>query len=569
MSLTERIQADLKKTLGASYLTEYWRAGKRLYIETTRERLVEIVGYMLRHDARLIHVTVADTGVEGFELAHHYALDHIERQLHIIFKVKVPRESPEAVSVVNVTWQASWAEREMAELMGFRFIGHPDPRHLFLPYEWPSTVESEKFDETQVFGRTDLSKEEVRQEMGRWVPLAVRPEDAKASLIPIGPYHPMLIEGLYFRIKVRGEEIVDADLKPGFVHRGIMRLSENRDYWRNIYLFERVCGICSHSHTTAYCNTVELLGEVGLPDRARYIRTLVAELERIHSHLLWLGVAGHLIGFDTLFMLAWRDREHVQDVLETISGNRCAYAMNNIGGVRRDVPKEVIPKIERKLDALEDATKKFIDIVRDHPVVLARLQDVGILKTHTAKETGAVGPTARGSNWKIDVRQSDPYAAYGPDCTSWDVIVESGGDVWARTLVRIKELLVSISICRQCLDALKTVGRPIQAEVPEFEAGAEALGKSEAPRGELLYYIKSDGTNIPQTVRIRTPSYRNNACLPYMLKGYEIAEAPIIIGSIDPCISCTDRMVILEDEKTERIERYTLQQIARKYQRNM
>ncbi|MFQ6075379.1 MAG: NADH-quinone oxidoreductase subunit C [Candidatus Bathyarchaeia archaeon] len=555
--------------LRKDYLRDYWMSGKRLCIETTRVRLKEIVGYMLKQDARLVHVTVADLGIRGFELAHHYALDHIQRHLHIMVKVKVPRESSEAVSVAKETWEASWAEREMAELTGFRFIGHPDPRHLFLPYEWPSTVESGEFDETQVVGRTDMSKEEVRQEMGRWVPLAVRPEDAKATLIPIGPYHPLLIEGIYFRIKVRGEEIVDADLKPGFVHRGIMRLSENRDYWRNIYLFERVCGICSHTHTTAYCNTVELLGEIDLPDRARYIRTLVAELERIHSHLLWLGVAGHLIGFHTLFMLAWRDREHVQDILEIISGNRCAYAMNNIGGVRRDVPKEMIPKIEKKLDILEDATKKFIDIVCDQPVVQARLQGVGVLKTSTAKETGAVGPTARGSNWKIDVRQSDPYAAYGSEYTSWYVIVESGGDVWARTLVRLKELLVAINICRQCLDALRAVGGSIQAEVSEFEAGAEALGKSEAPRGELLYYIKSNGTNIPQTVRIRTPSYRNNACLPYMLKGYEIADAPIIIGSIDPCISCTDRMVIVEDERTGRMERYTLEQIARKYERSM
>jgi NADH-quinone oxidoreductase subunit D len=192
-----------------------------------------------------------------------------------------------------------------------------------------------------------------------------------------------------------------------------------------------------------------------------------------------------------------------------------------------------------------------------------------MLDTSTAKDVGATGPTARGSNWKIDVRWSDPYAAYGSDYTSWDVIVESGGDVWARTLVRLKELLVSVSICRQCLDALKTVQGPIQAEVPEFEAGAEALGKSEPPRGELLYYIKSDGTNIPQTVRIRTPSYRNNACLPYMLKGYKIADAPIIIGSIDPCICCTDRMVIVEDERTGKIKRYTVEQIARKYNRRV
>ena len=243
--------------------------------------------------------------------------------------------------------------------------------------------------------------------------------------------------------------------------------------------------------------------------------------------------------------------------------------MNTIGGARRDVSAEMIPKVEKKLDVLEAATKKYIDIACDHPVVLARLQDVGVLTTPVAKETGAVGPIARGSNWKIDARWSDPCAAYSPDYTSWDVVVESGGDVWARTVARLRELLVSVSICRQCLDALKKVQGPIQAEVQEFEAGAEAVGKYEAPRGELLYYIKSDGTNIPQTVRIRTPSYRNNACLPYMLKGYEIADAPIIVGSIDPCICCTDRMVIVEDERNGKVKHYTIEQIARKYNRRI
>lgn len=566
MSLAEKVQADLKKMLGADYLTEYWKANRRLHIKTTKARIQEIARYMLKQDARLIHITVADLGIEGFELTHHYALDHIEKHSHLIVEIKVPREEPEAPSMAKETWQAAWAEREMAELMGFRFIGHPDPRRLFLPYEWPDETESGKFDQLQVIGRMDVSKEEVRREVGRWIPLAVRPQDARATLIPIGPYHPLLIEGTYFRIKVRGEEIVDADIKVGFIHRGIMRLSENRDYWRNVYLIERICGICSHAHTTAYCNTLELLGEIDLPDRARYIRTLIAELERIHSHLLWLGVAGDLIGFKTLFMLAWRDREHVQDALELISGNRCHYAMNTIGGVTRDIPKEMVPKIEKKLNILDKATKKLIDIAYDS-VVLARLQDVGVLGTPTARETGAVGPTARGSGWKIDVRWSDPYAAYGIDYTSWDVIIEPGGDTWARTLVRLKELLVSISICRQCLNALKTVGGPIQADIPEFEAGEKALGKAEAPRGELLYYIRSNGTSIPQTVRIRTPSYRNNACLPYMLKGYTIADAPIIIASIDPCYSCTDRMVAVQDEKTGKTECLSLGQIVRKYGR--
>jgi NADH-quinone oxidoreductase subunit D len=566
LTLRQKLQADLKNLLGKDLLNEHHARDNRIFIQTSKDRVVEVAKYLVKDlQARLIHITVTDIGFDGFEVTYFYALDHVEKHLHIIIKTIVPRGSPEIATVSRETWQAAWAEREIMDFTRLKFKGHPDPRALYLPYEWPNPVESEKFDESRALG-VKKSPDEIRKELGKWVPLAVKPTKAEANLIPIGPYHPMLIESTYFRVLLDGEEIVDADIKVGFNHRGIMKLFEGRSYWRGIYLSERVCGICSHSHSTAYCRTVEYLAGVEITDRAKYIRTLVAELERIHSHLLWFGVAGDLIGYKTLFMLAFKERENVLDILELISGGRVHHAMNTLGGVRRDIKKEDIPKIERNLKLLEKGTKKLIDIAYDQPVVRARLEGVGILDLDTAKDVGVVGPTARGSNWKIDARWSDPYAAYESGYTTWDVVVEQGGDVWARTLVRLKEILVSVDICNQCIEALKKGEGKIQVEIKKFEPG-EAMGKVEALRGELVYYIVSDGSHIPYSVRIRTPSYRNNPALPFMLKGQTLADAPIIIGSIDPCYGCTDRTVLLENASTGEIQQISLCELAVKGRR--
>jgi len=523
VSLSERVMSRVRELLGDDLLSEWDGGYGRVYVETVRERVPDVAKLMIgEFDARLVHINVIDLGVEGFKAVYSFGLDHVEKAFHLNVVARAPREDPKFPSLTPMTAQVEWAEREAMELLGVTFEGHPNPRRLFLPYEWPKPVES------------------------GWVPLKVEPSVPEAAIVPLGPYHPALIESEYFRLKVDGEDIVDADLKMGFKHRGIMKLFEDRSYWRGVYLSERICGICSHAHTTAFTRTVEMVAGIEVPERALYIRSLIAELERIHSHLLWLGVAGDLVGFKSLFMWVWREREHVQDILEFLTGNRCHYAMNTVGGVRRDVSESQAKKALERLKEFEKGVKEVLDAVYDNPILRARTEDIGVLKLPDAVDGGAVGPTARASGWKIDVRADDPYAAY--EDLSWEVVVDDGKDVWARVVVRVKEVLASADMCRQCLEALTKVGGEIMAEVSEFGEN-EALGKVEAPRGELAYYVVSDGSIRPYAVRVRTPSYRNNALLPVMLKGYTIADAPIIIGSIDPCYACTDR-VILVDEKT-------------------
>jgi len=361
-------------------------------------------------------------------------------------------------------------------------------------------------------------------------------------VVPIGPQHPALHEPEYFRFEVKGEEIVDLDVRLGYVHRGIERAMQERSYLHNIYLSERICGICNVVHTTAYCQTIEQLAGIEVPDRARFIRTILCELERIHSHMLWAGVAAHEIGFVTLFMLFWRDRELVLDLKEMISGNRQIAASNTLGGVRRDVKPEYVPKILRTLEKLEKATKQYINICTSDRTILARCAGIGVLPKNDAKKLCAVGPTARASGVNVDIRRDDPYAAYGE--ISFNVITRPDGDVFAKVVVRLLEILESIHIIRQAIKDLPN--GPLRTKItPKIEPN-EAVGRVEAPRGELLYYAVSNGTEKPERVRVRTPTYANIPSLKPMFVGGTIAEIPIVLASIDPCFACTDRVTLVD-----------------------
>ncbi len=363
--------------------------------------------------------------------------------------------------------------------------------------------------------------------------------------IPIGPQHPALKEPVNFTVEVDGEQVVDAKVRIGYNHRGIEKAAELRTYVRDIYLLERVCGICSHSHTTTFVQGVEELLDEEVPRRGLYIRTIVCELERLHSHMLWLGVAGHEIGFDTLLHYTWRDRELVMDFLEMISGNRVNYAMNTIGGVRRDISKENIPKIKKGMDIFRERLNYYLKLCINEPTVLKRTQGIGVLPPDIARKLGAVGPTLRASGINMDCRKDDPNAAY--DEVPFDVVTWDTCDVFGRVAVRILEMVQSCNMIQWLLDHLPKdeIRLKLKRRVPE----GEVLSRYEAPRGELIHYIKSNGSDKPERVKIRTPTLANWPSVEYMLKGGYIADVPITIASIDPCLSCTDRITFVNTEK--------------------
>ncbi|MCW3990083.1 MAG: nickel-dependent hydrogenase large subunit [Candidatus Bathyarchaeota archaeon] len=370
--------------------------------------------------------------------------------------------------------------------------------------------------------------------------------------IHVGPQHPALKEPENFVFKVDGEYVVDVEPRIGYNHRGIEKAMENRTYIQNLYIVERVCGICSNSHQTCYTQNVEELLGMEIPERAKYIRVLLAELERIHSHLLWLGVAAHEIGFDTLFYYIWRDREVVMDMLEEISGNRVNYAMPTIGGVRRDIAADKIPKYLKMLDVLEERTKFYKNICATEKTVLARADGVGFLSKEDAIRLNAVGPNLRASGVASDIRADSPYLVY--DEIPWNVISYDSGDVFANVLVRVDETFESVNICRYCLEHLpdgpiRTIFSPL-GKVPE----GEAVSLVEAPRGELIHYIQSRGTDKPYRYKIRAPTLGNIPALCEKLRGGYIADIPIVLAGIDPCFSCTDRMVFVDEDRDKRWE---------------
>ena len=367
--------------------------------------------------------------------------------------------------------------------------------------------------------------------------------EEKEFRIPVGPQHPALKEPMSFSVVLRGEKIIGVDLRLGYNHRGIEKACEERTYIQDVYLVERVCGICSHTHSSCFVQAVEELGKIETPKRALYIRTLIAELERIHSHFLWLGIAGHEIGFDTLLMYSWRDREIVMDILAQITGNRVNYGINTIGGVRRDISPEQAKDVLKGVATLEERTKYYIEIATQESTIIQRLSGVGVLSQEDALKLGAIGPTARASGIKRDIRKDDPYAAYSE--LSFDVITDTHCDVYGRTVVRLKELLESYKIIRQVLKNLPE--GPITVKVPRKIPAGEAVSRCEAPRGEDVHYVKSNGTEKPERVKVRAPTLANIQAVKRMLQDRYLADMPIVVAAIDPCFSCTDRLVTIDE----------------------
>jgi NADH-quinone oxidoreductase subunit D len=368
-------------------------------------------------------------------------------------------------------------------------------------------------------------------------------------ILPIGPVHPALKEPVHFKVTVKGEEIQDVALSLSHAHRGIEALAETRNIVQNMYLVERICGICSHTHTTCFVQAVEEIKGLQPPERALYLRTLIFELERIHSHLLWAGVMAYEMGFDTLFMYTWTAREKVLDLFEETTGNRVHHSMNIIGGVRWDLTPEMIQRTSRVVEDIEKACafiwKSFQSRTADK-----RLTGVGLLSTDDARSLCVVGPTARASGLTLDIRRDDPYAAYRDLKDSFSVALDNGADCRARLEVRMNELQESVNLVRTILDQLPGGDiKPADSQVRLMRVPVgEAFSRVEAPRGELTYYVLTDGKEGLQRLKVRTPSLANFAGLKNMLVGGEIADIPVVLASIDPCMSCTNRVAAVDAE---------------------
>jgi len=364
------------------------------------------------------------------------------------------------------------------------------------------------------------------------------------NLVPFGPIHPALKEPEYFKLILEGERIVQVIPRIGYVHRGLEKAAETRPWVQNMYMFERTCGICSFVHSLCYGQAVEGLTIYEVPRRAKFIRLIIAEMERIHSHLLWVGLMGHWAGFETLFMWVWRDREIVLDLVEAISGNRVHKSMNAFVGVRRDMPEGMEDRIVERMKFLVDRARYYKEIIDTEETMLERTEKVGKLSQETAEKLCAVGPMARYVGLQKDVRLNDPYAAY--DEVPFDIIIRNEADVHALLQLRLDELVASANMISYAVQHLPE--GPIRVKIPPIIPAGEHATHCEAPRGEIFYYVKSGGGRTPERVKVRTPTLANLPVALEILKGQTIADVPIVLTAIDPCFGCMDRMSFLDTE---------------------
>ena len=357
----------------------------------------------------------------------------------------------------------------------------------------------------------------------------------KQIVVPFGPQHPVLPEPIHLDLVLEDETVVDAIPTIGYVHRGLEKLVEKREFTEYVFIAERICGICSYIHSNTYCECIEQIMGIEVPDRAQYLRTIWSEYSRLHSHLLWLGLFADSMGFESVFMNAWRLREHVLDDMESTTGGRVIQGVCKVGGVRKDITPEKLDEMLKGLQGIERELQDLTNVFLHDSSIKNRLIGVGRLSCEDAYQLGAVGPTARASGVEIDLR-STGYAAYGK--INFKPVVEHGGDCYARCAVRAKELFTSIDIIGQCIR--KIPDGPVDVKVTGAPDG-EFFARSEQPRGEVIHYVKGNGKKNLVRHRVRTPTFTNIPPLVTLLKGVELADVPVVVLTIDPCIGCAER----------------------------
>jgi Ni,Fe-hydrogenase III large subunit/Ni,Fe-hydrogenase III component G len=503
----------------------------RIYIDHKADAVKKIACTLRDEGARYLVGTASDTIDQDncLSMIHSFAFD--KEEFVVNMRTKVNADNPVMDSITPDIFGAGWSEREFQDLLGMEFTGHPNPKRLILADDWPEGIYPLR--KEVPYNLVPPGAEDVAFQLDN------PPEGT--SVIPVGPFHSSLHEPEHFAVYVDGETIKGCEYRGFMTHRGIEKLCQTQVTYNEIpYIAERICGICGSVHATAYSQSVEEAAGIEIPRRAEYLRTIMLEIERLHSHLLWLGVAGHLIGYDTVFMHAWRVREDIMWLCEKITGNRKTYGMIIIGGTRQDIDDDLQGDILKSLDKVEKEVMALHKAIEKDSIVHKRTVDVGWISKKTALDWSLVGPVARARGVDIDVRRDHPYAAY--DDMLFDVPVLEGGDVWSTLVIRILEMYESVSIIRQCLKRMPD--GPILTETDEkLPAFKHGISMVEAPRGESVHYMITGEEPRPERWRVRAPTYPNLQAVPDMLLNNEFADFPIIVGSIDPCFSCTDRVI--------------------------
>lgn len=531
----------LKGKMPHAVLEERWQTENQVTVTVKLDALPEAVRTLYyEHDGWLSTMVGNDErSLNGcFALYYVLSMEGAEK-CHVIVHALIPEDKPEFPSVTPKVPAAVWYEREVRDMFGLYPVGLPDERRLVLPDDWPAGLYPLRKDTMDYRFRPAPTADNESYQF-------INDAKVETTVVPLGPLHVTSDEPGHFRLFVDGEDIIDADYRMFYVHRGMEKLAETRMGYNEVtFLADRVCGICGYAHSVAYASSVENALGIKVPPRGQAIRAILLEVERLHSHLLNLGLVCHFTGFDSGFMQFFRVREKSMTLAEMLTGSRKTYAMNLIGGVRRDILGEQRLATLKLVGELKAEVKRLIDMLVSTPNFGGRVTGVGRLDPQVARDYSPVGPLVRGSGHRRDTRADHPFAGY--KLVDTPVNTQAGCDILSRTLVRIAEFYDSIAIIERLLDDTPT--GPILTEGFTYVPHKFALGYTEAPRGEDMHWSMTGDNQKLYRWRCRASTYNNWPVLRYMLRGNTISDAPLIVGSIDPCYSCTDRVTIVDVNK--------------------
>ena len=375
--------------------------------------------------------------------------------------------------------------------------------------------------------------------LGKKPDTVVEKIDTEEFIVNMGPQHPSTHGVCRLLLKMDGEVIVDVVPYVGYLHRSMEKVAENRTYLQYIPLTDRIDYVSAMFCNHVFCLAVEKLAQIQVPERAEYIRVIMDELNRIASHLIWLATFALDLGAITPFLYCFREREKVLDLLEMVSGQRMTFNYMRFGGVSKDLPPEFIPKTKEFIEYFKPRVDEYEYILTNNPIFLGRTKGVGILDKKTAIDYSVTGPNLRATGLKWDLRKDEPYSIY--DRFEFDIPTGTNSDTWDRYMVRIQEMRQANRIVEQALESIPE--GEIKTKTPAVfrPPKGEVYARIESTRGEMGFYIVSDGSTKPYRLKMRTASFSNLAVLPEMSRGWKIADIVAIFASLDVIMPDVDR----------------------------
>ncbi len=576
-----RIELSERESMVASRLKERFGheveaiplTSDMLTVQVSREHLKEVLQYLKSGSSprfrRLDDLTAVDESTRRRQLSdadftmvyHLLSFDPPQRM-----RVKVPLrgEEPMVPSVTDIWPSANWYEREVFDMFGVRFDGHPNLRRIIMPHGWEGhplrKSHPGRATEMAPYTLTDARK---HQPLDGGVYVEGNGEDER-MVLNIGPSHVSTHGLLRFIAGLNGEEIIQLDLEIGYHHRGVEKIGERQTWHQFIPYCARVDYLAGAANDLPYVLAVETLADIRVPERAQVIRVLLSELFRLSNHLVWFATYAHDVGAMTPNFYAFAEREMILDIVEFITGGRLHPSWFRIGGVAADLPDGWKEAVDAFVRIFPGRLKEYESLIRKNPIFKARTEGVGVISLEDAMEWGVTGPNLRACGLEWDLRKAFPYSGY--DNFEFDVPTATGGDCYARYLVRVEEMRQSLRIIEQAAARMpkgRTVTEDYRYAVPRREdmladieslihhfvnvtggpriPRGEAYVSCEIPRGEQGYYVVSDGLGSAYRLRIRGPGFANVQVLPLMAKGQTIADLIALIGSVDYILPDIDR----------------------------